>query len=180
VLSVACSHAASTLGEVDAAKFDCAGFREIGLDKQKRILAFLQGYLHRKLAEDDVGSVGIGTGFDRALEACAREPYTPVAAKVEELALGDDAGARGEARLTRPPTRITCRDYASLNREDQRLTVYWLDGYSRKTDANDANQSVVALDRDPEEMAKNACGRRVQRLWWAIQGGVRSVDPVSP
>jgi HdeA/HdeB family len=171
---------ASARNEVDAAKLDCATFQELGQNRQMRVLGFLQGYGHREVPEDKVGSVAIGAGLTRVLDACVHEPYTPVFVKVKELALGDDVAARAEAGVTRPPTEITCRDYLKLNRDDRRLTVYWLDGYSRKPDPTDANQSVVALGRDPEDLAKNACSKRVQRLWWAIQGGVRSVDPAPP
>jgi HdeA/HdeB family protein len=169
--------AAAEVKELDAGKVSCAQFRELGLNRQKRILSFLQGYAHREVAQDKVGSVAIGAGLTRVLDACMHDPTPTVFAKVKELASGDGIGASGEARLTRQPTEMTCKEFVKLDREDRRLTVYWLDGYSRKVDPSDANQSVVALATDPEDAAKNACTKRGQGLWWAIQGGVRSVDP---
>ncbi|HTO09842.1 MAG TPA: HdeA/HdeB family chaperone [Myxococcota bacterium] len=163
--------------QVDAIQVSCAEFGELGLDNQKRILSFLQGYGQREIPQDKVGPVPIAAGLTRVLDACPKEPSAPVWSKVQELAPGKQAVARGEARLTRPPTELTCKSYLKLDREDRRMTVYWLDGYSRAVDASDLNQSVVALDRDPEDLAKNACGKRKQRLWWAIQGSVRSVQP---
>ncbi|HXZ86830.1 MAG TPA: HdeA/HdeB family chaperone [Myxococcota bacterium] len=171
------SLAASALNEIDATKVSCAQFTELGSNRQKRILAFLQGYAHRELAEDQVGSVPIGAGLPRVLDACAHEPTAVVWAKVQELAPGRNTGDRREAGVTRPPTEITCASYLKLDRYDRRLTVYWLDGYSRKPDPTDANQSVVALQRNGEDWAASACKKRKQRLWWAIQGGVRSVAP---
>jgi len=167
--------ASKTPEQIDAGKLSCAQFAELGANVQKRILGFLQGYAHREVAEDKVGSVAIGAGLPRVLDACRADPNGPVAAKVQQLALGDDASAPGDARLTRPPTEISCRAYLKLSREDRRATVYWLDGYSRKADPGDANQSVVALRRNAEEFAETACGKRKQRLWWALKGGVRSV-----
>ena len=177
VSCAALSLAARGPTQIDAIKVSCAQFRELGQNVQKRVLSFLQGYVKRDVSEDKVGSVMVGGGLSRVLDACVHAPDEPVVAKVEEVAAGPDTGARGEARLTRPPTAMTCRDYVKLGRADQRLTVYWLDGYSRKNDPTDANQSVVALDRDPEDMAKKACSKREQRLWWAIQGSARSVAP---
>lgn len=171
------SLAAKGPNEVDAAKVSCAQFAELGANAQKRILSFLQGYAHRDVPQDEVGSVVIGSGLGLVLDACARAPSAAVFAKVRELAPGKEGGASGEARLTRRPTEITCSAFRKLDREDRRLTVYWLDGYSRKPDPSDAKQSVVALQRNAEDLAESACSKRKQRLWWAIQGGVRSVDP---
>jgi len=171
------SLAASGPLEVDATKVYCAQFKELGQIRQKRILAFLQGYAHREVPDDQVGSVPIGSGLRRILDACVHEPTAAVWAEVQKLAPGKNTGDRREAGRTRPPTEITCETYLKLNRDDRRVTVYWLDGYSRKPDANDANQSVVSLDRNAEDWAASACTKRKQRLWWAIQGGVRSVDP---
>lgn len=166
--------------KVDAMKLGCAQFRELGPNLQKRVLSFLQGYAKRGVSEDNVGSVAIGGGLSRVLDACLHDAGALVAAKVFEVSAGQDTGARGEALLTRPPLLMTCRDYAKLSREDQRLTVYWLDGYSRKDDPTDLDQSTVALNRDPEQAASKACGKREQRLWWTIQGAVRSVGPTPP
>ena len=169
--------AASPPQEIDATKVDCATFRELGQNRQKRVLSFLQGYAHRETPEDKVGSLAIGGGLRRVLDACVKEPRAAVFAKVNQLALGNDTTSRGQALLTRPPTELTCQSYLKLGREDRRLTLYWLDGYVRKPDPTDANQSVVSLTRDPEDWARKACSTRKQRLWWAVQGGVRSVDP---
>jgi HdeA/HdeB family protein len=185
LLLVACALLALAAGkphpkpppEIDATKVTCATYNELGANRQKRILAFLQGYAHRELAQDKVGSVAIGAGLSRVKDACAKDAGAPAWPKVRALASDQDAGARGDARLTRPPTEITCRAWLKLDREDRRMTVYWLDGYSRKVDETDANQSVVSLDSDPEVAARNACGKRKQSLWSAIQGSVRSVDP---
>jgi hypothetical protein len=171
------SLAAGAPSQVDATKLTCAQFAELGQSVQRRILSFLQGYEHREVPEAKVGSVPIGAGLARVLDACRAEPSEIVWKKVHAVAPGRHAVARGEARVTRPPTEITCKVFLKLDRDDQRLTVTWLDGYSRKPDPSDANQSVVALDRDPEVFAQSACGKRKQRLWWAIQGSVRSVDP---
>ena len=178
VLSCAAlSLAASGPPQIDASQVSCAQFRELPPSRQKRILSFLQGYAHRDVPEDKVGSVPVGAGLGRVVDGCIHSPYAPVATKVQELASGGGKPARGDASLTRAPTLLTCREFQKLGREDQRLTVYWLDGYSRKSDPADANQSIVALDRDPEDLAKKACSKRQQRLWWAIQGAARSVAP---
>ncbi|HTO71331.1 MAG TPA: hypothetical protein VMR31_15830 [Myxococcota bacterium] len=184
LLSASCvvlvSLAANTTTDVDATKLGCAQFRELRSDWQRRILAFLQGYAHREVPDDQVGSVPIGAGLDLVVDACMHDPYALVWAKVQELASDQALRARNYAGRTRPPTQITCSDFQSLIRDDQRMTVYWLDGYSRKVDPTDDNQSMVALDRKAEVIAQSACGRRKARLWWIIQGGVRSIDPTPP
>ena len=86
------------------------------------------------------------------------------------------AAQRGELDL-QPPTELTCQSYLKLNRDNRRWTVYWLDGFSRKPDPTDVNQGVVALKRNAEDFAASVCTKRDQRLWWAIQGSARSVDP---
>ena len=172
--------AAKASTEVDANQITCAEFTERGADQQKRILSFLQGYARREIDDQKVGSVAIGAGLGALRTACAKEPHATVAAKVQQAAPGIDTGGRGESRLTRPPTELTCRQFLKLDREDQRLTVYWLDGYSRKPDPNDGNQSRVELKRNAEGWAENMCGKRKQSLWSAIQGGVRSVDAAPP
>lgn len=175
--SASLSLAASTPDELDATKLSCAQFRELGLNAQSRVLSFLQGFAHRDVPEAKVGSVPIGAGLQRVLDGCAGQPSASVWSKLEELEAGPGKAAPGDARLTRPPTEITCRAYQKLGREDRRFTVYWLDGYSRKPDPIDANQSVVSLQRKAEDFADTLCSKRQQRLWWAIQGGVRSVAP---
>jgi hypothetical protein len=176
----AISLAADTLNEIDATKVYCAQFRELGANRQNRILAFLQGYAHRELADDQVGSVPIAAGLPRVLDACEHDPTAPVWAKVQQVAPGKNTGDRREAGFTRPPTELTCESYLKLNRDHRRWTVYWLDGYSRKPDPNDANLSVVALKRNAEDFAASFCTKRQQRLWWAIEDAVRSVEPAPP
>jgi len=176
----ALSLAASGPLELDSTKVYCAQFRELGSNRQRRILAFLQGYGHREIADDQVGSVPIGSGLQKILDACVHDATATVWTEVQRLAPGKNTGDRREAGLTRPPTELTCESYLKLNRDNRRATVYWLDGYSRKPDPSDANLSMVSLDRNAEDWAASACTKRKQRLWWAIQGGVRSVAPAPP
>jgi len=68
------SLAANTLNEIDATKVYCAQFRELGGNRQNRILAFLQGYAHREIPDDQVGSVPIAAGLPRLLDACLHDP----------------------------------------------------------------------------------------------------------
>jgi hypothetical protein len=171
------SLAANTLNEIDATKVYCAQFRELGGNRQNRILAFLQGYAHREIPDDQVGSVPIAAGLPRLLDACLHDPTASVWAKVQQVAPGKNTGDRREAGFTRPPTELTCQSYLKLNRDNRRWTVYWLDGFSRKPDPTDVNQGVVALKRNAEDFAASVCTKRDQRLWWAIQGSARSVDP---
>ena len=167
---------ASAQDKLDATRVSCAQFVELEPSQQKRILSFLQGYAHREVPDDKVGSVPIGAGLGRVTDACAKAPTALAWTKVQEAAAGPSTGERGEARLTRSPTLITCKSYLKLSRENRRLTVYWLDGYSRTPNPSDANQGVVDLRRNAEDFAEAACSKRKQRLWWAIRGSVRSVD----
>jgi HdeA/HdeB family protein len=175
LLVAAVSLAAETASQMDAANIECATYQELGKDRQKRILGFLQGYAHREIDAQKVGPVGIGVGLNRVLDACAQAPDTTVFIRVKQVALGEKIVEAGDAGMTRAPTEITCKEFEKLNRDDRRLTMYWLDGYSRKLDTRDANQSVVDLERDPEVNANQACAKRGQGVWSAVAGSVRSV-----
>jgi HdeA/HdeB family protein len=189
--------ASAAMNKVDATKITCGDFATQNPEQQKRTIAFLQGYARKDMAEDSIGQVMIGGDRATIAASCAAAPDSTAWQKVQQT-LGDEASGSpsghvatspGDSKMGSPPqpgampappsssagvthaepTKMTCQQYEELSSDAQRGIVYWLDGYSRKTDPSAATASLVDLDRNVTTLTEACRATPNERLWSTLR-----------
>lgn len=174
LLALSALPATATEERVDPTKMTCEAFVALPAAEQSRVLTWLDGYARAGKPATAV-PVAIRRQVAILRAACSEAPKQALAQRVRATFTA------GSKRTVRDPAKMTCAEFAKLDREIQSEVAYWLDGYNQGAEQGGLETAgtkseggigapLVALDRDIVPIA-NACREALEHpLWEKIKG----------
>jgi acid stress chaperone HdeA len=158
----ACSMAKHGQTNTDPTKITCEEFLAMSDTVQPRAIAWLDGYDHGKLKEEDVGEVAVDRQTAVLVAACKEEPKKTLWEKIR----GHFPGGSKKVK----PTKMTCAEYSALSESEKPEVAYWLEGYDKAKGINQGVGAQVDLERDVAVVVELCKPAPQESLWSKIKG----------